>query len=89
MEDNNTPILITGLTHHEVDLLHRMWEIDSTEDFELWEVCLEENDRETVSRLQRMIILELGAEILNAEVEATKYKEAKSLLKKFTLKKKK
>lgn len=88
MKDNSDPILITGLTAYEVEMLDRMWSIDSTEDFELWESCLDEEDRVLVSRLQRMIILEMGADILNAEVEATKYKEAKSLLKKFTLKKK-
>lgn len=74
-------IRIENLTEYQVEMLDHMWSLDTEEEFFDWYNLLEEEDQKLADSLQQMIILASFDEM----VEATQFKDAKEVLKKFAL----
>lgn len=74
-------IRIENLTEYQVEMLDHMWSLDTEEEFFDWYNLLDGEDQKLADSLQQMIILATFDEM----VEATQFKDAKDVLKKFAL----
>lgn len=74
-------IKIENLTEYQVEMLDHMWSLDTEEEFFDWYNLLDGEDQKLADSLQQMIILATFDEM----VEATEFKDAKDVLKKFAL----
>ena len=74
-------IQIENLTPYQVEMLDIMWSLETQEEYETWYDLLDEDDQKLADTLQRMVILASFDEM----VDATKYTDAKQVLKKFAL----
>ena len=74
-------IQIENLTPYQVEMLDIMWSLETQEEYETWYDLLDDDDQKLADTLQRMVILASFDEM----VDATKYTDAKQVLKKFAL----
>lgn len=68
---------IKGLTANQVALLDEMWACDSYEEFTNFLECLDAEDRAEAERLQRLLLVEMLDEELEAQKE---YPDARRVL---------
>jgi hypothetical protein len=76
---NSKEIKIKNLSEYQVEMLDIMWAIESAEEYVSWFENLDSEDQRLAESLQRLIILETMEEMMNG------YKDAKRVLKQFTL----
>lgn len=74
-------IQIDNLTPYQVEMLDHMWSLQTMEEFFQWYDLLDEEDQKLADSLQTMVILATMEKI----IDATEYKDAKQVLKKFAL----
>ena len=64
---NNTPITLTNLTPHQVDLLDQMWSLDNMEEIQEWMSTLSAKDRVLSRTLMQMVMHEMVEELMVEE----------------------
>lgn len=84
MTDDDNKLKIDGLTKYEVDMLDKMWSLQTEEEFSEWYFTLTEEEADVVDKLKLMLIYALTDQMLE-DFDDFQYSIANDYLKKFML----
>ena len=76
----NKPLTLTNLTEEQVEMLDFMWSLETLEDLQTWQSCLDTEQFNMSQTLMTLIVQEAAEDLIMEDLS-----EARTVLKKFML----